>query len=210
MNATLTQLSSRAELVSGLEANKLQIVFLGSVPALVNQSNGHDISIFGGAMANGHGVVIKAKSVEGVPDDKIDVTVLKGKNVAVPRTTVQELELHQNLANHGLTYGENDDSDVNIVHFESQKDAHNALSSDQVDAVTVYSPYTSIAVAAGHKVSTPARKKRRSRTSPAAVRLRSRVPSKTTPISSLLSSARSSRRMRSTRTMRTKTRSSQT
>lgn len=152
VNATLTQLSSQAELVSGLEANKLQVVFLGSVPALVNQSNGHDISIFGGAMTNGHGVVIKAKSVEGVPDDKIDVTVLKGKNVAVPRTTVQELELYQNLANHGLTYGENDGSDVNIVHFESQKDAYNALSSDQVDAVTVYSPYTSIAVAAGHKV----------------------------------------------------------
>lgn len=152
VNASLTQFSSQSELVSGLEADKLQVVFLGSVPTLVNQSNGHDISIFGGAMTNGHGVVIKASSVEGIPDDQINVTVLKGKSVAVPRVTVQELELYQNLANHGLTYGENDGSDVNIVHFESQKDAYNALSSDEIDAATVYSPYTSIAVAAGHKV----------------------------------------------------------
>lgn len=152
VNATLTQFSSGSELVSGLESGKLQVVFLGSVPALVNQSTGHDISIFGGAMTNGHGVVIKASSVQGVPDDQINVETLKGKSVAVPRVTVQELELYQNLANHGLTYGEDDGSDVNIVHFESQKDAYNALSNDTIDAATVYSPYTSVAVAAGHKI----------------------------------------------------------
>ena len=150
INATLTQFSSQSELVSGLESNKLQFVFLGSVPTLVNQSSGHDISIFGGAMSNGHGYVIKSKYTEGL--SSWDVTILKGKNVAVPRTTVQELELYQLLASKGLTYGEGDGYDVHIVLFDSQKDAYNAFSNDTIDAVSCYSPYTSVAVAAGHSI----------------------------------------------------------
>lgn len=150
VNATLTQFSSGSELVAGLESEKLQIAFIGSVPTLVNQSTGHEISIFGGAMTNGHGYVIKSKYTEGLDD--WDITILKGKNVAVPRTTVQELELYQLLTEHGLTYGEDDGSDVNIVLFDSQKDAYNAMANETIDAVSAYSPYTSIAVADGHSI----------------------------------------------------------
>lgn len=150
VNATLTQFSSAAELVSGLEAEKLQIAFIGSVPTLVNASNGHEISVFGGAMTNGHGYVIKSKFTEGL--DKWDPTILKGRNVAVPRTTVQELELYQICEKYGLTYGEGDDVDVHITYFESQKDAYNAFSNAGIDAVSAYSPYTSIAVAGGASV----------------------------------------------------------
>lgn len=84
--------------------------------------------------------------------DDWDITILKGKNVAVPRTTVQELELYQLLTEHGLTYGEDDGSDVNIVLFDSQKDAYNAMANETIDAVSTYSPYTSIAVADGHSI----------------------------------------------------------
>ena len=150
VNATLAQFSSGSELVAGLESGKLQIAFIGSVPTLVNQSTGHDISIFGGAMTNGHGYVIKSKYTEGLDD--WDIGILKGKNVAVPRTTVQELELYQLLTAHGLTYGEDDGSDVNIVLFDSQKDAYNAMANESIDAVSTYSPYTSIAVADGHSI----------------------------------------------------------
>ena len=55
LNVTLTQFSSAAELVNGLESDKLDIAFIGSVPTLTFQSQGHDVSIFGGAMTNGHG-----------------------------------------------------------------------------------------------------------------------------------------------------------
>lgn len=150
INATLTQFSSGSELVAGLESEKLQIAFIGSVPTLVNQSTGHDISIFGGAMTNGHGYVIKSKYTEGLDD--WDIEILKGKNVAVPRTTIQELELYQLLSAHGLTYGEDDGSDVSIVLFDSQKDAYNAMANESIDAVSTYSPYTSIAVADGHSI----------------------------------------------------------
>lgn len=150
LNATTTQFSSQSELVSGLEAGKLDAAFLGSVPTLANQASGHDISIFGGAMSNGHGYVIDSKYTEGL--DHWDVTILKGRTVAVPRTTIQELELYEILSEYGLTYGEGDDTDVKIVYFESQKDAYNALASDEIDAVSTYSPYTSIAVADGYSV----------------------------------------------------------
>lgn len=150
IDATLTQFSSSAELVAGLESEKLDVSLIGSVPTLVNQSSGHDISIFGGAMTNGHGVVIDSKYTEGL--DSWDVTILKGKNVAVPINTVQQLETYEALSDAGLTYGEGDGYDVQITLFESQKDAYNALSSAEIDAVTTYSPYTSIAVADGYSV----------------------------------------------------------
>ena len=150
VNATLTQFSSSSELVAGLESEKLQIALIGSVPTLVNASAGHDISVFGGAMTNGHGYVIKSKYTEGL--DSWDATILKGRNVAVPRTTVQELELYQILDKYGLTYGEGEGHDVQITYFESQKDAYNALSNDSIDAASTYSPYTSIAEADGHSI----------------------------------------------------------
>lgn len=150
INATLTQFSSSAELVSGLESKKLDVSLIGSVPTLVNASSGHEISIFGGAMTNGHGVVIKSKYTEGLSDWGIDI--LKGKNIAVPVNTVQQLETYEALAAAGLTYGEGDGYDVQITLFESQKDAYNALANDEIDAATTYSPYTSIAVADGYSV----------------------------------------------------------
>lgn len=151
VDATLTQFDSASELVSGLESGKLQVALIGSVPTLVNQSSGHDISIFGGAMTNGHGYVIKSKYTEGL--SSWDPTILKDRNVAVPRTTVQELELYEICDKYGLTYGEGDgDYDVHITYFESQKDAYNALSNDEIDAASTYSPYTSIAVADGHSI----------------------------------------------------------
>lgn len=155
IDATLTQFSSSAELVSGLESGKLDVSLIGSVPTLVNQSSGHDLSIFGGAMTNGHGLVIKSKYTEGL--DSWDVTILKGRNVAVPTNTVQQLETYQALTDAGLTYSEEADAiangyDVQITIFESQKDAYNALTNEEIDAVTTYSPYTSIAVNDGYSV----------------------------------------------------------
>lgn len=151
LEANLTQFSSGSELVSGLESGKLDAAFIGSVPAIVNQASGHDVTIFGGAMSNGHGYVIKSKYTQGL--GSWDVSILKGKNVAVPRNTVQDLELQQILTKYGLTWSTDEGAaDVHIVYFDSQKDAYAALANDQIDAVSCYSPYTSVAVAAGYSI----------------------------------------------------------
>lgn len=150
LDVTLNQLASGSELVSGLESKKLDAAFIGSVPTITSQSSGHDVSIFGGAMSNGHGYVIDSKYTDGL--DKWDVTILKGKTVALPRNAIQELELLQILKHYGLTYAEDGSADVKLVYFDSQKDAYAALASPEIDAASCYSPYTAIAVDNGYSI----------------------------------------------------------
>ena len=149
LDVTLTLFSSAAELSSGLENDKLDVAFIGSVPTLTFQSQGHDLTIFGGEMTNGHGYVIKPEFVEGKTD--WDVSILKGRNVASVKNSVQDAELQILLKDKGIEIGEGEDK-VNIVYFDSQKDAYNALQNDSIDAASAYSPYTSLAESQGYKV----------------------------------------------------------
>lgn len=149
LNVTLTQFSSAAELSSGLEAGKLDVAFIGSVPALTFQSQGHDLTIFGGAMSNGHGYVIKSEFSGG--KDRLGVEVLKGRNVALVKNSIQDAELQLLLKNAGIEIGEGSGK-VNIVYFDSQKEAYVALQNDTIDAASVYSPYASLAKGQGYNV----------------------------------------------------------
>lgn len=149
LDVTLTLFSSASELATGLESDKLDVAFIGSVPSLTFQSQGHDLTIFGGEMTNGHGYVIKPEFVEGL--DKWDVSILKGRNVASVKNSVQDAELQILLKDKGIAIGEGEDK-VNIVYFDSQKDAYNALQNDSIDAVSAYSPYTSLAESQGYKI----------------------------------------------------------
>ena len=148
LNVTLTQFSSAAELVNGLESEKLDVAFIGSVPTLTFESQGHEISVFGGAMTNGHGYVIKSEFAD---KDEAGVEVLKGRNVASVKNSVQDAELQILLRDAGIEIGEGGDK-VNIVYFDSQKDAYAALSNQSIDAASVYSPYASLAKSQGYKV----------------------------------------------------------
>ena len=148
LNVTLTQFSSASELVNGLESDKLDVAFIGSVPTLTFQSQGHDISIFGGAMTNGHGYVIKSEFAD---KDELGVEILKGRNVASVKNSVQDAELQILLKNAHIEIGEGADK-VNIVYFDSQKDAYAALLNSSIDAASAYSPYTSLAKSQGYKV----------------------------------------------------------
>ena len=148
LDVSLTQFSSAAELVNGLESDKLDVAFIGSVPTLTFQSQGHDVSIFGGAMTNGHGYVIKPEYAD---EDELGVEILKGRNVASVKNSVQDAELQILLKNAGIEIGEGDD-EVNIVYFDSQKDAYAALLNQSIDAASVYSPYASLAKSQGYKV----------------------------------------------------------
>ncbi len=148
LNVTLTQFSSAAELVNGLESDKLDIAFIGSVPSLTFQSQGHDVTIFGGAMSNGHGYVIKSEFAD---KDELGVQILKGRNVASVKNSVQDAELQLLLKDAGIEIGEGEDK-VNIVYFDSQKDAYAALLNNNIDAASVYSPYASLAKSQGYKV----------------------------------------------------------
>ncbi|MDR3170203.1 MAG: ABC transporter substrate-binding protein [Treponema sp.] len=146
LDAVLTQFSSAGELVAGLESGKLDAAFVGSVPAVTFQSQGHDVSIFGGAMTNGHGFVIKPEFTKGLTS--WDITILKGRNVASVKNSVQDYELLVLLDKAGLDRN----TDVNIVYFDSQRDAFAALQNREIDAASVYSPYASLAKGQGYEV----------------------------------------------------------
>ncbi len=148
LNVTLTQFSSAGELVNGLESGKLDLAFIGSVPTLTFQSQGHDVTVVGGAMTNGHGYVIKSEYAE---EDEQGVEILKGRNVASVKNSVQDAELQILLRDANIEIGEGEDK-VNIVYFDSQKDAYAALSNQTIDAASVYSPYASLAKSQGYKV----------------------------------------------------------
>jgi NitT/TauT family transport system substrate-binding protein len=150
LTVTLTQFASASELVGGLESDKLDAAFIGSVPVITQQAAGHDITVFGGAMTNGHGYVLKTALVPAGFKEG-DITVLQGRNIASVKNSVQDYELLVLLKNAGIEIGEGPDQ-ANVIYFESQKDAFNALAGDQIDAASVYSPYASIAKNAGHTV----------------------------------------------------------
>ncbi|GHU69654.1 ethanolamine utilization protein EutG [Clostridia bacterium] len=151
LDAELLLFSSAGEMVTALEAGQLDAAFIGSVPTITFQSQEHPVSIFGGAMSNGHGYVGKPELFDGL--DSWDITILKGKNVASVKNSVQDLELLQLLTEAGLSYGAPEDGkDVNVIYFDSQKDAFNALANESIDAASAYSPYTSIAKNLGYEV----------------------------------------------------------
>ena len=149
LNANLTLFSSAGELATGLESGKLDVALIGSVPTLTFLSQGHDLTVFGGAMTNGHGYVIKKQFTEGT--DAKGVELLKGRNVASVKNSVQDAELQILLKNAGLEIGEGEDK-VNIVYFDSQKDAYAALANATIDAASVYSPYASLAQSQGYEI----------------------------------------------------------
>ena len=100
-------------------------------------------------MTNGHGYVIKSKYTDGVEDP--DFTLLKGKNVAVAKNTMDDLELQLLLRDAGISIGEGED-EVNLVYFDSQSNAYAGLSNEEIDACSVYSPYASLAKSQGYEV----------------------------------------------------------
>jgi NitT/TauT family transport system substrate-binding protein len=146
LNAELLLFSSSGEMVQGLNSGSLDAALIGSVPTITFQSQGNPITIFGGAMTNGHGYVIKPEFTEGLDD--WDITILRGRNVASVKNSVQDLELLMLLDEAGLVPGK----DVNVVYFDSQKDAYNALQGAEIDAASVYSPYASLAQSQGYEV----------------------------------------------------------
>jgi len=149
LDVTLTLFSSAGELATGLESGKLDVALIGSVPSLTFQSQGHDLTIFGGAMTNGHGYVIKKEFTENT--DATGVELLRGRNVASVKNSVQDAELQILLRNANIEIGEGEDQ-VNIVYFDSQKDAYAALANTTIDAASVYSPYASLAESQGYEI----------------------------------------------------------
>jgi NitT/TauT family transport system substrate-binding protein len=150
LNVTISLFSNNQESIAALESGKLDASFLGSVPTIAAIATGHDLSIFGGAMSNGHGLVLKTKFIP--PGYKRgDISVLKGRTISTAKYTMWDYELQVILKKNGIEIGEGPDK-VNIVYFPGPTAAYNALAGNEIDGNTVAPPHTSIAKADGHTV----------------------------------------------------------
>ena len=150
LNVTISQFASSGEMVAGLESGKLDAALIGSVPSITQQAAGHDITIFGGAMTNGHGLIIKSKFI---PTDfkEGDIAFLKGHNIASVINSIQDYELQYVLRKNNIEIGEGPNK-VNVFYFGSQKDAYAALAGEQIDGSVINTPFASRAKNDGHTV----------------------------------------------------------
>ena len=139
LDVEINRFSSAAEMSAALEGEKLDAAFFGCVPAITFQSQGHDLTIFGGAMTNGHGYVIKKESME---EGKEGLELLVDKKVAVAKFSVMDAELKMLLKEAGIEYGD-DEGQVHIEYFDTPGECYAALSNKEIDAACVFSPYIS-------------------------------------------------------------------
>lgn len=136
-------------MLASLEAGKFDMALMGALSAQIYQSQGSDITIFAGAMTNGHGYVIKSEYTGG--KDNLGVEVLKGRNVASVKNSVMDYELRVLLKNANIEVGEGKDK-VNIVYFANMNDAFAALKGNNIDSACVYTPFASLAKSQGYNV----------------------------------------------------------
>ena len=147
LDVEIRRFSSAAEMSAALEGGKLDAAFFGCVPAITFQSKGHDLTIFGGAMTNGHGYVIKKESmVEG----REGLALLVDKKVAVAKYSVMDAELQMLLKEAGIEYGDGE-GQVHIEYFDTPGECYAALSNREIDAACVFSPYISRAEKEGYQ-----------------------------------------------------------
>ena len=139
LDVEVNRFSSAAEMAAALEGAKLDAAFFGSVPAITFQSQGRDLTIFGGAMSNGHGYVIKQEAMEA---GKEGVELLVDKHVAVAKYSVMDAELKMLLKNAGIGYGD-EEGQVHIEYFDTPGECYAALSNQEIDASCVFPPYIS-------------------------------------------------------------------
>jgi len=151
LNLTVSIVSTgNSSMLAALESGKIDVAFFGSVPTITFQSAEHDISIFAGAMTNGHGYAIKSKYVP-TGFQEGDISVFKGHNVASYASSMHLYQLKYLLREKGIEIGEGPDK-VNVIVFGSSNDAYAAFAGDDIAGVSISAPYTSIMLNAGHTV----------------------------------------------------------
>jgi len=150
LNVTLSFVNGNSNMLAALESGKIDVAFFGSVPTITFQAAGHDLSIFGGAMTNGHGYAIKTKYVPAGFKEG-DISVFKGRNVATYASSMLDYQLKFLLRENGIEIGEGPDK-VNVIVFGSGQDAFAAFAGEDIDGVAITPPYTSLAVNAGQTV----------------------------------------------------------
>ena len=132
--------------LTALESGKIDVGAFGSSELVTYLGDGHDITVFGGAMIAGHGLIVKEDLVEGVPEEEWSLDLLKGKNIGVEGVDSGHIVYRAALKKLGL------ENDVEFKVFADGADAYNSLKNDDIDAAILYSPYRILAEDEGYVI----------------------------------------------------------
>lgn len=132
--------------LTALESGKIDVGAFGSSELVTYLGEGHDITVFGGAMIAGHGLIVKPELVEGIPEKDWSLELLKGKNIGVEGVDSGHIVYRSALKKIGL------ENDVEFKVFTDGADAYNSLKNDDIDAAILYSPYRILAEDEGYVI----------------------------------------------------------
>ncbi len=136
---------NNSELAS-LESGKIDVGAFGSSELVTYLADGHELTVFGGAMIAGHGLIVKPELVEGIPEEEWTLDLLKGKNVGVEGVDSGHIVYRAAVKKLGL------EDEVNFQIFSDGADAYNSLKNDDIDAAILYAPYRILAEDEGYVI----------------------------------------------------------
>lgn len=132
--------------LTALESGKIDAGAFGSSELVTFLGDGHDITVFGGAMIAGHGLIVKPELVEGIPEEDWSLDLLRGKNIGVEGVDSGHIVYREALKKLGL------EDEVEFKVFADGADAYNSLKNDDIDAAILYSPYRILAEDEGYVI----------------------------------------------------------
>ena len=132
--------------LTALESGKIDVGAFGSSELVTFLGDDHEITVFGGAMIAGHGLIVKPDLVDGIPEEEWSLDLLKGKNIGVEGVDSGHIVYRSALKKLGL------ENDVEFKVFADGADAYNSLKNDDIDAAILYSPYRILAEDEGYVI----------------------------------------------------------
>ena len=132
--------------LAALESGKIDVGAFGSSELVTFLGDGHKLTVFGGAMIAGHGLIVKPDLVKGIPEDQWSLELLEGKNIGVEGVDSGHIVYRAAAKKLGL------EDEINFQIFADGADAYNSLKNDDIDAAILYAPYRILAEDEGYVI----------------------------------------------------------
>ena len=144
LDVQLFLFTNSGEGMNAISSGKLDAGSFGTAPPLVFVSKGVDLTIFGGQMSEGHGIVAKPEKA----DQFRDLKNYRGKTIATVRLATGDIVFRGGLHNAGLDWKK----DVTIKELDSPGAVLEAVKKGSVDAGILWPPFLTLAEQQGLKV----------------------------------------------------------
>jgi len=144
IDAELLMFKASGEAIPALVDGKLDTGCLGTTAIMARIAQGDDITIYGGQMSEGSGIITLPENKELLSD----FSNYKGKKLGVVRMSTGDVLFRYALINAGLTIGK----DVEVIELDSPATLIEATKKGEIDAAGVWIPHLANGEANGLEV----------------------------------------------------------